>query len=73
MVSSNEVIELTARLMECEQQRNNALNQAVLLTGQLAIAGKTIGDRDKEIEVLKEKINSRESPPAETVVETDGR
>jgi hypothetical protein len=59
-------LELTARLQKAIRQRNEAQDEVILLTGQLAMAGLEIGKLNEQIEKAKVK----QCPP-ENVGEED--
>ena len=50
--------ELTARIIELERQRNNALTDCVLKSGQLALAGEQICKLQEQIKELEGELKA---------------
>ena len=56
--------EIDGRIHALTEQRNDAMNQAVLLNGRLAAAQHKIGGLEKEIADLKPKPETEARPQA---------
>lgn len=68
--NERKAVDLEGRLMEVARQRDNALNELAIRSGQLALAEKQIWKLNGDIKSLKERIDGgsdkhSEEPTAE--------
>ena len=65
LTEKQQLLELHAQLMQCESQRNEALNQVVVKNGQLATAGAAIQELQQQLATTHQTLSERDTAIAE--------
>lgn len=57
-------LEMHGQLMACEEQRNDALNKAVIANGRLVVAGQNVMALQQQVAAMQLKLDAFAKKPA---------